>query len=101
LVEENIQPVERPRLAIIDLIEKQSPDGSTVTLTGTLVNRGTRSTHEIYVRVHALAADESIVAEDELTPTVQVIAAGMTGDFTAIMENRPEVVRYHVEAFAR
>ena len=101
LTEEQIAPVERLDVAIIDFHETQSPDRRTVMVTGTLVNRGTRATRVVHVRVEALDKDGAVVVSADPTPSTQNIAPGATATFAAVFENRPEIDRYHAEAMSR
>ena len=101
LSEEEIAPVDRLDVAIIDFYETRSPDGKTVTVAGTLVNRGTRATRVVHVRVEALGTDGAVVASAEPAPSTQSIVPGATGTFSAVFENRPDIDRYHAEAMSR
>ncbi len=99
--EEALRAEERPDIAIIDLDETVGPDQHVVTVTGTLVNRGTGATRALFVRVEALNRDGAVVARADAEPTVGVIPPGATARFSVLLENRGDVDRYHVEALAR
>lgn len=99
--EEEIKPDERLDVAIIDLHETPSPDRKTVTVTGTLLNRGTRATREIHMHVEALDKDGAVVVSANPNPSTQRIAPASTGIFTVTFENWPSIDRYHVEAISR
>ena len=101
LSEEEIAPVERLDVAIIDFHETRSPDRTTVTVTGTLVNRGTRATRVVQIRVEALDKDGAVVVSADPAPSTQSIAPGTTATFAAVFENRPDIDRYHAEAMSR
>ena len=101
LSEEEIAPVETVDIAIIDFQETRSPDRTTVTVAGTLVNRGTRATHVVHVRVEALNKDGAVVVSAEPAPSTQSIAPGTTASFAAVFDNRPDIDRYHAEAMSR
>jgi hypothetical protein len=101
LTEEQIAPVERLDVAIIDFHETPNPDRKTVMVTGTLVNRGTRATRVVRVHVEALNKDGVVVVGADPTPSTQSIAPGTTATFAAEFENRPEIDRYHAEALSR
>ena len=101
LSEEEIAPVERLDVAIIDFHEAPSPDRKTVMVAGTLVNRGTRATRVVHVRVEALDKDGGVVVSADPAPSTQSIAPGTTAMFAAVFENRPEIDRYHAEAMSR
>lgn len=99
--EEDIRPVVRPNIAITDLNELPSPDGKSVTVTGTLVNRGTGPSHEVYVHVEAINRDGAVIVSADSEPTSEVIEPGSTAGFSVMLENRSDVDRYHVEAVSR
>lgn len=99
--EETLRPVERPKIEITDLSEVASPDQKTVTVTGTLVNRGTGPTREVYVHVEALDKDGAVVVSADSDPSTETVQPGGTGTFSVMFENRPGIDRYHVEAISR
>ena len=101
LTEEEIQPGGRLDVAIIDFHETPSSDRKTVAVTGTLVNRGTRTTQRVHVHVEALDKDGAVVVSADLLPSTQLIAPGSTSTFAVTFENRPEIDRYHAEAVSR
>jgi len=99
--EEEIRPPRMLQLAILNLDEQPSGDRRSVTLTGTILNRGERATRQVYVHVDALNRDGAIVLSSDLPPSTERIAPGGTGSFSATFDNRPEIDHYHVEAVAR
>ncbi len=99
--EEVIKPPERLDVAIIDFHETPGPDRKTVTVTGTLVNRGTRSTRQVRVHVEALDKAGAVVVSADPIPSTQLIAPGSTSTFAVTFESRPEIDRYHAEAISR
>lgn len=99
--EEPLPPSERLDVAIVDFHESPSPDRKTVMVTGTLVNRGTRTTSSVHVHVEALDRNGAVVASVNPVPSTQLIAPASTASFTATFENRPEIDRYHAEAISR
>jgi hypothetical protein len=99
--EEEIRPVVRPNIAITDLNELPSPDGKSVTVTGTLVNRGTGPSREVYVHVEAINRDGAVMVSADSEPTSEIIGPGSTARFSVMLENRSDVDRYHVEALSR
>lgn len=101
LSEEAIAPAERLDVAIIDFHETPSADRKTVTVTGTLVNRGTRATRQVHVHVEALDKGGAVVVSADPVPSTQLIAPGSTSTFSVTFENRPEIDRYHAEAISR
>lgn len=101
LSEEIIAPPERLDTAIIDFHETRNPNGQTVTVSGTLVNRGTRTTSAVQVHVEALNKDGAVVASTNPVPSTQLIAPGSTATFSATFESRPAIDRYHAEAISR
>ena len=101
LSEEAIAPAERLDVAIIDFHETPGPDRKTVTVTGTLVNRGTRTTRQVHVHVEALDKGGAVLVSADPVPSTQLIAPGSTSTFAVTFENRPEIDRYHAEAISR
>jgi hypothetical protein len=101
LSEEEIKPIERPNIAITDLNETPSPDGKTVTVSGTLVNWGHGATREAYVHVEALNRNGAVVQSADSAPSTELIQPGSAAAFSVRLENRSDVDRYHVEAVAR
>ncbi len=101
IFEEEVKPVETIELQIIDLNETPNPTDNTVTVSGRLVNRGTRTTREVSVHVEALDKDGAVVLSTAPEPSTQMIAPASTATFTAAFENRPDIDRYHVEAIGR
>jgi hypothetical protein len=68
LSEEEIKPLEHPNIAITDLDETPSPDGKTVTVSGSLINRGHGATREAYVHVEALNHDGAVASTSAAAP---------------------------------
>ena len=101
LSEEELRAEERPNIAIADLDETAGPDQKVVTVTGTLVNRGTGPTLAVFVRVEALNRDGAVVVSADSEPIAGVIPPGATARFSVVLENRTDIDRYHVEAVAR
>jgi len=101
LSEEDVKPVEKPRIAIADLNETPSTDRKAVTLTGTLVNRGTRATREISVHVEALNKDGAVVLSADSDPSTETIVPGGIGRFAVTFANRADIDHYRVEAISR
>lgn len=101
LSEEAIKPVERPQLAIVDLDERPGPDRHTITVAGTLVNRGTGPTRTVYVHVDAVDHNGAVILSTDSEPSTEAIAPGGTANFSVSFENRPEIEHYHVEAISR
>jgi len=99
--EEDITPVQKPEIAIIDVNETAGPDKKTVIVSGVLVNRGTGATRQIYVHVEALDRNGAVLVSADSEPSTAAIAAGATGRFAVTFENRADVDRYHVEAISR
>jgi hypothetical protein len=101
LHEEEIKTIERPRLELHDVAEAPSADGATVTVTGTVVNRGPGTAHSIVIRVEALDANGGVVLRTTATPSQTVVTPSGTATFSAVLDDRPEIVRYRVEAVGR
>jgi hypothetical protein len=99
--EETLRPVERPKIEITNLNEIASADHKTVTVTGTLVNRGMGPTRAVYVHVEALDKDGAVVVSADSDPSTETVQPGGTGTFSVMFENRPGIDRYHVEAISR
>jgi hypothetical protein len=101
IAEEVLNPVEKPKIEIADLNETSSADRKTVTVSGTLVNRGTGATRAVYVHVEALDADGAVIVSADSEPSSETIPPGGTGTFSVTFENRANIDRYHVEAVTR
>ncbi len=100
--EEPLPPAGKLMLEISGLDETRSEDRQRVTVTGMVINRGTRPTSELRVEVQALDAAGKAVLSTLATPSTERIAAGGgVATFSATLENRPEVRQYHVEATGR
>jgi len=101
MAEEEIRPLEKPNIAVLDLNETPSSDRQAVTVSGTLINRGTRATRDIVVHVEALNKSGVVVMSTDSDPNPIAIAPGATGTFSVSFQNRTDVDRYHVEAISR
>ena len=101
LSEEELRPLERPTIVITDLDEITARDQKVVSVTGTLVNRGTGATREVYVHVEALNRDGTVVVSADSDLIRGVIPPGATTRFSVVLENCADIDRYHVEALAR
>jgi hypothetical protein len=101
IYEEELKPVAKPHLAIIDLVETPTADKKTVTVSGRLVNRGTGTTRQVYVHVEALDHNGAVLISADSEPSTEAIAPGASGSFSVTLENRRDVDRYHVEAISR
>jgi len=101
IYEEQLQAVGQLDMEILDLNETPTPNRKAVVLSGTLVNRGTRATREVYIRVEALDTNGAVVLSADSQPSTATIGPGGRGTFAVTMENRPNVDRYHVEAIAK
>jgi len=101
-LEEDLQPDPTVRIEIIDLRDEVNSASKRITLTGTLVNRGTRATSQVSVKVSAL--DEqglTVVSVAALPSTDRIPPDGGTARFTAEIDHHPAIRSYHVEAVAR
>ena len=101
LSEEDIKADEKLDVVIVDFHETPSPDRKTVAVTGTLVNRGSRTTRQVHVHFEALDKDGAVVVSADPAPSTQRIAPASTATFGVTFESRPEIDRYHVEAISR
>jgi hypothetical protein len=99
--EEDLRPVEQPQIEIVDLQETPSTDGKRVTVTGTLINRGTKATSELSVVVDAFDADGNLLESAGALPSTERVAPTGTAIFTATFNDARGIARYHVEAIAR
>lgn len=100
--EEDLRVPDKPQVEIIDLRETVSEDQQRVSVTGTVINRGTKTTAELSVKVNALDAQDAVVLSVFAVPSTSRLApGGGTATFTATLDNRAEVRRYHVEAMAK
>jgi len=97
MVEEDLKPVGRAEVAILDLNEQVAPDKKNVVVTGTLVNHGSRPTRRIIVHVQAIDASGKVLGETDAYATPEAITPGNTGRFSVEMVNRSETQDYHVE----
>ena len=101
LREEDVQALEQPQLEIVDLHELPTADKKRVTLTGTLRNHGTGPTRHLVVRVEARDQDDAVLLSAEATPSTEIVPPGGAVTFSVTVDNRSDVVRYHVETLAR
>lgn len=89
----------RVDLVIADLAEMLSEDKVEVIVSGSVVNRGTRPTNSVHVRVRALDRNGAALREAQVTPSSERIPpGGGTARFSAVFPNDPAVVDYHIEA---
>lgn len=96
---EDLPATTRVELAIGDLSEVASEDKVEVILTGLVVNRGSRPTTSVKVRVRALDRNRLPVREATVTPSSEIIPAdGGSARFSVVFPNDPAVVDYHIEA---
>lgn len=102
LAEENLQPDPTVRIEIIDLKDSQDPQTKRVTVTGVLINRGTKATAQVQVKLRALDEHGDTVLSIAAVPSTDHIAAdGGTARFSAEFDASPAIRSYHVEALAR
>lgn len=99
--EEALKPVGTVRLDIRGFAGTPSADHKTVTVGGTLVNNGTRTTHEVSVHVQALDRSGAVLMSADARPSTQAIAPGGTATFSVRFDTRPAIDSYHAEAIAR
>jgi hypothetical protein len=99
LSSEDLPATTRVELVIGDLSELASEDKVEVVVTGLVVNRGSRPTTSVKVRVRALDRNRLPVREATVTPTSETIPAeGGSARFSVVFPNDPAVVDYHIEA---
>jgi len=101
MLEEEIKPLEMIDIGIGDVAETPRTDHRSVTVSGTLVNHGTRATREVVVRVEALDKNGVVLLSTHAESDTQTIAPNGTAHFSAILTDRADVDRYHVVAIAR
>jgi hypothetical protein len=100
--EEDLQPDPTVRIEIIDLGDEVDRERNRVTVTGTLINRGTKATSRVSVKVHALDEHGDTVVNVAAVPSTDRIPAnGGRARFTAEFDHNPAIRSYHVEALAR
>ena len=99
--EENLEPVPRPRIDVLELHEIDSGDPGYESVMGTIVNSGDKDTTTLDVSVYALDRDDRILMRAPGVPeSEQLRAAGGTTRFTATFARRAETYGYKVEAIA-
>lgn len=102
VLEEDAPPPQRLEVEIRDFRATDAGEGSGITITGTIVNKGNRATSQVVAVVEALDAAGHAVVRRRATPDTEIIEPyGGTTGFRAEVEYRPEVVRYQVEVVAR
>jgi len=101
LHEDALPPPEQLDLQISDWLEVRDPGHRQVTLTGRLINRGDRTTRDVSVTIQALDAKDTVVLSINAPPSTNAIPPGGMATFSVTVEDRSDVVRYHVKAFAR
>jgi hypothetical protein len=99
--EEELRPAQPLRIEILDLQQQPGVEPGTVLLVGTLINRGERASTDLSVKIDALDEADQTVFTAPAAPSRQRVEPDTTATFRAIVEDRPEVRRYHVEAIAR
>lgn len=100
--EENLQPDPIIRLEIIDLHDTRDEKTNRVTVTGTLINRGTKPTSQVNVKLTALDEQGLMIVSVAAVPSTDRIAAdGGTAKFSAEIDYIPAIRTFHVEALAR
>lgn len=99
LSSEDLPATTRVELAIGDLSELASEDKVEVVVSGLVVNRGSRPTTSVKVRVRALDRDGLTLREATVTPSNEIIQPeGGSARFSVVFPNDPAVLDYHVEA---
>ena len=99
--EDDISPPKRPHIEIMNLEENVSPDAGTVTVTGTLINRGEAPTATLDLQVNGLNDAGATVTTSRAQPASERVPVNGVTTFSAVLVNRPDVRHYHVEAVAR
>ncbi|MCX8073699.1 MAG: FxLYD domain-containing protein [Candidatus Binatia bacterium] len=101
LVEEDIPVVERPELAIADVEEQANPQGASVVVSGTVINRGRGRARNLTVTVQVLdeAGNELLVLPAKTQ--VSVLEPDSSTTFHVEFQRPPGTARYHVVAQSR
>jgi hypothetical protein len=99
LHEEEIKPIERPELVILDIEEVR--EGKRITLTGTIINRGTGPARDLQVTVRVVDVQGATLLTTAAVPGTTRLAAGATTAFTARFERPENADEYRVEAVSR
>lgn len=100
--EEDLQPDPTVRIEIIDLGDEVDRERNRVTVTGTLINRGTKATSQVSVKLHALDEQgDTLLSVAAVPSTDRIPANGGRARFTAEFDHNPAIRSYHVEALAR
>jgi len=87
--------------AIGPIAQRESADGRTLFVEGTVRNTGSRTSRQVKVWVEGLDADGGTVAKTEALPTPQEIPAGTSASFVVELPNDPAIKSFHVEAVGR
>lgn len=99
LHEEEIEPIERPNLVILDIQEVR--DGKRVAITGTIINRGTGPARDLQVTVRVIDIEGTTLLTTAAAASTTVLAAGATTSFAASFERPQNADEYRVEAVGR
>lgn len=101
LAEEDIRPVEKPSLVILEVNEEPQSDGQTVELVGTVLNRGPGTARNLNVTVHIVDAHGNELAVLPAEVSRVTVEANGTASFRLITVRPPNTVSYHVVAVAQ
>ncbi len=89
----------KARMEIIDVREIPGTERGRITVQGMVVNRGTKPTSQVSVKVNGLDDNGARLLSVYAVPSTDVIPPnGGTATFTATLDDHPSVTRYHVEA---
>lgn len=100
LVEEEIRPVERPDLVILEVKEEPKSDGQ-VEVVGTVLNRGPGTARNLVVTVHLLDAGGNELAVLPAEVSRATLEANATASFRLATTRPPTTASYHVVAVAQ
>jgi hypothetical protein len=96
---EDLPATTRVELAIAELSEIASDDKVEVVVSGLVVNRGTRPTTSVLVRVRGIDREGLTVREATVTPSTEHIPSeGGSARFSVVFPNDSAIVDYHIEA---
>jgi len=101
LVEEDLRPLERPELVILDVQERPASEPDMVEVTGTILNRGNGRAAGLRVTVHVLDEHGNELAALPAEVEQDTLEANATVRFLLRMPRHPQARRYEVVAVAR
>ncbi len=101
LVEEEVRPVERPELAILEVEENRGSDPQMVEVVGRVLNRGPGRARQLSVTVHVLDDQGNELASLPAQVDSDTIEPNATVGFRLLLQRPGGASRYEVVAVAR